>query len=64
LDDDASPLATLAGMDMAAAFCQYLVGAEITRIVRGTIELSNRCQDQDEFADFHHLDYTPCPCET
>ena len=47
---------------MAAAFLEHLVGPVITRFVRGTIELSYKCKDQDEFADFWHLEYAPSPC--
>jgi len=44
-----------AGTDMASAFLEYLVGAEITKSIRGVAEVSVRQQDDDEFAEMYGL---------
>ncbi|KIJ52507.1 hypothetical protein M422DRAFT_58665 [Sphaerobolus stellatus SS14] len=45
-----------AGMDMANAFVQHLVGEEIAKSIRGIIELNAKDQDEDEFAAFYGLE--------
>jgi hypothetical protein len=43
-------------MDMTNAFLTHLVGGEVTKIIRGIIELSEREQYDDEFAAVHGLE--------
>lgn len=40
---------------MTNAFLTHLVGEEIAKQIRGIVELSEREQDDDEFAAFHGL---------
>ena len=42
-------------MDMTNAFLTHLVGEEVTKKIRGIIELSEREQYDDEFAAIHGL---------
>ncbi|KAF7422861.1 hypothetical protein PC9H_011024 [Pleurotus ostreatus] len=44
-----------AGMDMANAFLEYLLGKEVTKVIRGVIELSAKEEDEDEFAAYYNL---------
>ncbi|KAF8529870.1 class I glutamine amidotransferase-like protein [Gautieria morchelliformis] len=46
----------VAGMDMTNAFLTHLVGGEVTKTIRGIIELSEREQYDDEFAAVHGLE--------
>ena len=43
------------GQDMSVAFFEYLNGKELATWVRGIVEVSERAQDDDEFADFYGL---------
>lgn len=43
------------GMDMANAFLEYLLGKEVTKVIRGVIELSAKEEDEDEFAAYYNL---------
>ena len=43
------------GADMANAFLIHLVGAEYMKVVRSIVELSERGQDEDEFASYYGL---------
>lgn len=45
----------LLGLDMAAAFIEHLGGKEQSDKIRGTIELSVKGPDDDEFAQWHGL---------
>ncbi|KAF4583596.1 hypothetical protein EYR38_002351 [Pleurotus pulmonarius] len=44
-----------AGMDMANAFLEYLVGKEAALRIRGIVELSAKEEGDDEFAEYYHL---------
>ncbi|KIY67086.1 class I glutamine amidotransferase-like protein [Cylindrobasidium torrendii FP15055 ss-10] len=44
-----------AGSDMAMAFVEHLVGHDNAQFVRGMIEVIEHDQDDDPFAEFHHL---------
>ncbi|KAL4254233.1 Class I glutamine amidotransferase-like protein [Abortiporus biennis] len=44
-----------AGMDMANAFLEFLVGSEITQKIRGIAEFSAKEEGEDEFAEFYGL---------
>jgi hypothetical protein len=44
---------SFAGTDMAAAFCEYLVGKDLTMAIRAMVELSVRGQDDDEWAAYY-----------
>ncbi|KAI0785630.1 class I glutamine amidotransferase-like protein [Abortiporus biennis] len=44
-----------AGADMGYAFLKHLVGEKIANVVRGLVELSNKAEDDDEFAEVHGL---------
>ncbi|KAI0072435.1 class I glutamine amidotransferase-like protein [Panus rudis PR-1116 ss-1] len=44
-----------AGIDMASAFLDELVGQDIAQDIRGIVEVSARDQGDDEFADFYGL---------
>ena len=43
------------GMDMAISFIEHLVGKKITEHIRGIVELSERKEDDDEFAEMYGL---------
>ncbi|EJD37267.1 transcriptional regulator [Auricularia subglabra TFB-10046 SS5] len=44
-----------AGIDMACAWLEHLVGKEVTLAIRADIEYSNRVQDDDDWADYWGL---------
>jgi len=44
-----------AGSDMALAFMSHLVGPQITRVIRGQVEIAELTQEEDPFAAFHGL---------
>jgi hypothetical protein len=43
------------GSDMALAFMSHLVGPQITRVIRGQVEIAELTQEEDPFAAFHGL---------
>ena len=44
-----------AGADMGYAFLEMLVGSAAASIIRGRVELSNKKEDDDEFAEYYGL---------
>ena len=42
-------------MDLASAFLDHLVGKEITKVIKGIIELTARDEGDDEFAAYYNL---------
>ena len=53
---DVSPDSRLhVGIDMTNAFLTHLIGEEVTKKIRGIVELSEREQYDDEFAVIHGL---------
>ena len=48
-------LELLVGSDMALAFVAHLGGDKLERFLRGQVEIAEREQDDDPFAEFHGL---------